>query len=233
MNHKRLFLSVIVLGVFVTSLDLNAQDGRLNDFELWAKLAAEGDIGQRIKLGLEEQIRFDENSSEVKNYFTELALNYRLSDNFALLGRARFLTRNDNSGGDQGKKNYFRYQLGFRLKHQTGQFRFNHRFLYQRRDRFNLTPEEGDIIVKYARYRFKTEYKIKKWKYDPIFTAEYFLALDNDIEELPNAFRLGIGTERKYEGFGTLGLFYRYEWTTNFIYPEGNFILALAYTYTF
>lgn len=223
---------ILLLG-FTLSASLKAQNGRLNDFEVWAKLAAETDLSEKFKIGMEEQIRFDQNSSEVKNFFTELALNYALSDNFALLGRARYFTRNDNRGGDQGMKNYFRYQLGFRLKHESGQFRFNHRLLYQRRDRLNLSQDEGDIIIKYARYRLKTEYKIKNWKYDPIITAEYFMAFDDTIEELPDAIRVGLGTERNYDGFGTLGLFFRYEWTTIFIYPQGNYILALAYTYQF
>ena len=135
-------IGLICLGIF----QVNAQDGRLNDFEIWAKLAAEKDLTERFKFGVEEQIRFDKNSSELKNFFTEISLNYDLSDNLALLGRARFLTRNDNSGADQGRKDYFRYQLGLRLKHKSGQFRFNHRLLYQRRDRFNLSPEEGDVI---------------------------------------------------------------------------------------
>jgi hypothetical protein len=230
---SRFLTSTFVIALICCFSQHTKAQERLNDFEIWAKLAVEGDVGERWKLGLEQQIRFDENSTEVKNFFTEFALNYKISSHFALLGRARFFTRNDNRGADQGFKNYFRYQLGFRIKHEAGQFRFNHRLLYQRRDRFNLTPEEGDVILKYARYRLKTTYKIKNWKYDPIFTGEYFLAFENPVENIPDGMRLGIGTERSYEGFGKLGLFYRYEWTINYPFPEGNFILAFAYTYEF
>lgn len=222
----------LVLLTMVMAGHSQAQE-RLNDFELWAKLAVEGDVSERLKLGLEQQIRFDQNSSELKNYFTEIALNYNLSENFTLLGRARFLTRNDNSGADQGRKNYFRYQLGTRLKHRAGQWRFNHRLLYQRRDRMNLKPAEGDVLVKYIRYRFKTEYKIKSWPYDPLFTVEYFHALKNEFEEHPKAMRVGIGTERNYKKVGTFGLWYRYEWTLDYAFPQANYILSLAYTYKF
>lgn len=221
-------LTIVFFLITLSSVEAFSQNERLKDFELWAKLAVEGRPTEKIKLGLEQQIRFDENASEVKNYFTELALNYDLTDNFAFLGRARFLTRNS-----QNRKNFFRYQLGVRLKHRSGQFRFNHRLLYQRRDEMGKSTDEGDIIIKYFRYRFKTEYKIKSWAYDPIITAEYFQGLANDLANPPNAIRIGVGTERNYDKIGTFGIAYRYDWTLNNDFKVARGIVALGYTYKF
>lgn len=224
------FKSLIFIFTFIaiSGAQTFGQDERLRDFEVWAKLAIEGKPAERIKLGIEQQIRFDENASEVKNYFTELSMNYDLSEQFAVLGRARFLTRNS-----QDRKNFFRYQLGLRLKHRSGQFRFNHRLLYQRRDEMGKRANEGDIIIKYVRYRFKTEYKIKSWAYDPIITAEFFKGISSDFANPPNAIRLGIGTERSYDKIGTFGIAYRYDWSLNSEFKVGRYILALAYTYAF
>ena len=212
--------------------NLAAQE-RLHDAELWLKLAAEANLTEKLEIGLEEQIRFDNNISELKSYFTELALGYDVSDAIALIGRLRYTTRNDNSGATQGRFNYLRYQLGTRIKHKAGQFRFKHRLLYQRGDRVDITPDEGDIIVQYFRYRLETEYKIKNWSYDPIFSIEYFSSLQDVIEERPDAIRLNFGTENELGKIGKFGIQYRYEWTLNYSFPRANHIIALSYKYSF
>lgn len=206
---------------------------RLQDAELWLKIAAEAKLSKKLEIGLEEQIRFDQNISELKSYFTEMALGYDLSEQIALLGRLRYTTRNDNSGATQGEFNFLRYQLGTRIKHRTGQFRFSHRLLYQRADRVDIRPDEGDIIVKYFRYRFKTEYKIKNWSYDPEVSLEYFRPFENPLDDRPDAIRLNVGTENSLDNIGTFGIQYRYEWTVNYAFPRANHIIALSYSYNF
>lgn len=214
------------------SFSVNGQE-RLTDTELWLKMAAEAKIANRLELGLEEQLRLDQNFSELKSYFTEVSMAYDLSKPIALLGRLRYTTRNDNSGATQGRFNFLRFQLGARIKHEAGQFRFKHRLLYQRADRIDIRPDEGDIIVKYFRYRFETEYKIKNWAYDPLFSIEYFKAFENALDDRPDAIRLNFGTEDEIDKIGVFGIQYRYEWTINDIFPRANHIIALSYKYKF
>lgn len=223
----------ILMGVlFGMTFSAKGQE-RLTDTELWLKLAAEAQLADRLELGLEEQLRLDQNFSELKSYFTEVSLAYDLSKSIALLGRLRYTTRNDNSGATQGQFNFLRYQLGTRIKHEAGQFRFKHRLLYQRADQVDIRPDEGDIIVKYFRYRFETEYKIKNWAYDPLFSIEYFKAFENALDDRPDAIRLNFGTEDEIDNVGIFGIQYRYEWTINDIFPRANHIISLSYKYKF
>jgi len=227
---KRTYFLPFLLLLFIQQV--SAQE-RLQDAELWLKIAAEAKLSDKFEVGLEEQIRFDQNMTELKSYFSELSLGYDINDQIAILGRLRYTTRNDNSGATQGEFNFLRYQLGTRIKHRAGQFRFNHRLLYQRADRVDIRPNEGDIIVKYIRYRFKTEYKIKNWSYDPEVSMEYFKPFENALDDRPDAIRLNIGTENNIDKIGTFGIQYRYEWTVNYAFPRANHIIALSYSYSF
>lgn len=228
-SAKRYFLPIFLL--FITT-NLVGQE-RLHDWELWMKLSGKAKLTDKVDLGLEEQIRFDKNISELKSYFSELSLEYDIIDAIGLIGRIRYTTRNNNSGATQGKFNFLRYQLGTRIKHKSGQFRFKHRLMYQRADRVDIKPDEGDIIVKYIRYRFETEYKIKNWSYDPIMSLEYFNPFENELDNRPDVFRLNVGTENELKKIGTFGIQYRYEWTVNYPFPRANHIIALSYQYNF
>ena len=227
---RRLFYIAIVLGM---SVIVQAQDVRLTDVELWLKAGGKVDLTQKLKLSFEEQIRFDNDIADLKNYHTELDFRYKLNDHFDLHAVGRFSTRNDNEGANQGFENRFRYQVGSSYSHRTGQWRFKHRLLYQNQNDLELTKTEGDVHEKFWRLRSNIEYKVKDWKYDPQFRVEYFGPLNGDDTNSVDEVRLGLGTEREYDGLGEFGFFFLMDF-----YKKDNIsfvdqIFFLKYTYQF
>lgn len=223
----RYSLMLLSLGVLCTSL--NAQE---SDFEVWLKAGAKYKISDRWSLDLEEQIRFDDDANALKNYHTELGIKFELNKLLDLLLATRYITRNDNRGNRQGFEDHFRYQVGLAAKHDIDRFELKHRLLYQHRNEVGLSEADGDVSRRYFRWRSGFTYKIKDWKYDPQFNAEYFLGMNRDEAGIENSIRFTIGTERKYKKVGEFGIFYRYETTVGTPIDEITQVLALKYTYT-
>lgn len=206
--------------------------GQQSDFEVWLKAGIKYKVNDRWSLDLEEQIRFDDDANALKNYHTELGVKFEINTFLDLLLATRYITRNDNQGNRQGLEDHFRYQLGLGLKHEINQFELKHRLLYQHRNEVDLSEAEGDIPRQYFRWRSGATYKIKDWKYDPQFSAEYFGAMNKTEAGIDNSVRFTIGTERKYKKVGEFGIFYRYETTLGTPIDEITQVLALKYTYT-
>lgn len=226
---KRLFL-ILLLTTGFCGLS-HAQSS--SDFELWLKMGGKVDLGEKWRLDFEEQIRFDENAGAVKNYHTEAEIIYKPNKKIDLMFVPRFIRRNDNSGDTQGYENLLRFQIGGTYEHESGQFEFKHRLLFQHRNQLGIKKDEGDVPEKYLRYKLNTEYKIKDWKYDPEFSIEYFQTIDNKLVDTFNSIRFGIGTERNYDRFGEFGIDYMIDLSLGLDIQEIAHILSFKYTYSF
>lgn len=223
----------IAIGLLVSLTQVKAQSGSEQDLELWLKAGAQVDLTDALQLEAEQQIRFDENASEVKNYHTEVALTYALDDHVDLFFVNRFIRRNDNKGDVQGYESHYRYQVGTQIKHKLNQFRFKHRLIYQHRNELGLSSAEGDIAKRFLRYRFLTEYKIKNWPYDPRVKIEYFNDLPKEFAETNDQLRFGIGTERSYKNIGQFSLDYLIERSLDIPVTQWTYILVFRYEYRF
>lgn len=224
---KQTLLLLLVIALITPNLV-----GQQSDFEVWLKAGIKYKVNDRWDLNLEEQIRFDDDANALKNYHTELGIKFEINKFLDLLLATRYITRNDNQGNRQGLEDHFRYQLGLGLKHELNQFELKHRLLYQHRNEVGLSGSEGDISRQYFRWRSGATYKIKDWKYDPQFSAEYFLATNKEEAGIDNSIRFTIGTERKYKKVGEFGIFYRYETSLDTPINEITHVLALKYTYS-
>lgn len=224
---------LIGIGLLIWINPASAQNGSVQDLELWLKAGAQIDLNNDLQLEAEQQIRFDENASEVKNYHTEVALTYAMDDHVDLFFVNRFIRRNDNRGENQGYESHYRYQFGTQIKHRLNQFRFRHRILYQHRNELGLSPAEGDVARRFIRYRFLTEYKIKNWAYDPRIKLEYFNDLPKEFAKTNDQIRVGIGTEHKYKNIGQLSFDYLLERSLDMPVVNWTYILVFRYEYRF
>lgn len=202
------------------------------DTELWFKAGVDFKLAPKWEVSAEEQLRFDNNIGEIKNFHTELGLKFDVTDQLDLRFATRFISRKTNNA-ETSFNQLFRYQVGAAYKHRWNQIEFKHRAVFQNRNDPELSEMQGDIPERYFRWRTGMEYKIKDWKYDPIFRVEYFGALNGTQAGTDDTIRFDFGTERKYDGIGEFGFFYRYETTLNAIDTSIAHIINFRYAYSF
>lgn len=213
-------LALVSTILFVTNSSL-AQDSIVtSDFELWSGISLEKSFFEKkLELALSEEFRFDENSTHLNKYFTELGVTYEMIKGLRFGIGYRFI-RNDKKAGYVNEQRIFA-QLGY--KHKIDRFTLDYRFQFQNEDQIGLKREEGDEVTQKYRLRLKASYNIKNWKLDPYISAEGFFTqqsyLYNYIETIDEfgkyrgfeKMRFTIGTSYKIKKYLKIGAYYRIE----------------------
>ena len=229
---KRNLITLVLLALCTLAVAQEGSYVEVRDLESWTSAEFKYKISKKWTFGLQEQIRLDNNSTEIKGLFTEFMAQYELFKNFKVAYGFRWINKNDNQGDVQGYEHFFRHQFDASYKHNIDQFWFKYRFRYTTRNEAGISKDEGDIPVKYLRLKATVGYKIKNWKFDPILSGELFNSRENGINYGLTNYRLTLGTEYKLKNASTIGLFYRMEQELNISYPKTTHIIRLNYTFT-
>jgi hypothetical protein len=220
------FCAIILFCPFVYS-----QDGFnyvSQDLESWNSIGLKYKASQKFDIGFEQGLRFNENASKVDQVLTDLSFKIKPTSylNFAL-GLRYLADRGNNDLFDYD----FRYNLDATFKHKLKPFSFKYRLRYQNRNEIGLSTDEGDVKKQHLRFKVSTEYNIKKWKMDPVFSAEIF----RDLTRYTGGFdklRFSLGTSYSFKKWGELDAFYRIEQDLGTNYPKTTYIIGLGYTFT-
>lgn len=217
MHFKRI-IPIFIL--FISSLSFAQDSTVVSDFELWTGVSVKKSfLDKKLGLGLKQEFRFDENSSHLDAYFTDLNADYEIIKGFQLGLGYRFIRNNKNSG----YKNEDRFYVDANYKHKLERFTLRYRFRFQYHDEIGQTKEEGDYPDTKFRLRIKAEYDIKKWKLDPYLSFEAFFKREtstfNYISSITETERVSgfeklrftLGTSYKMNDLMEIGAFYRIE----------------------
>ena len=198
-----------------------AQDSLVtSDFETWTGINIEKTLfDKKLDLSLTQEFRFNDNSSHLDNFFTELGGRYEIIEDLKIGVGYRFI-RNKRNTGDRNEN---RWNADLSYKHQLDRFTLSYRFMYTNYNVIGITQDEGDYPTHKYRLRLKAKYNIKNWKLDPYISVEGFLSQEAEdynfietITETRQAFgfekmRYTIGTSYKLAKFFEIGAFYRIE----------------------
>ncbi|XOV66641.1 MAG: DUF2490 domain-containing protein [Fluviicola sp.] len=198
-----------------------AQDSTtVQDFELWTGVNLKKNVlDDKMRLGLSQEFRFEDNATSINNFFTEAELGYKFFKGFRVDVGYRFIRNNRNSG----YRSEGRFFSDINYKHKLDRFKLGYRFRFQNQSTLGASATDDDIVNKY-RFRFKLDYNIRNWKFDPYFSSEIFIAqTTNRINYIPTIteeearvsgfekYRLTIGTSYDITKKMNIGAFYRYE----------------------
>jgi hypothetical protein len=234
MNKHNLYMTVfLAILKFSNSFSQAGEYVTIRDLETWGGVGVNYEAGEKWKFTLEEQIRLKENSGEVDEFFTELNVNFELTDNIFLGAGLRYVRENDNEGKIQGYENHLRYNFDAGFKHKINRFSLKYRLRFQSKNELGISSEEGDYANKHLRLKVGTGYNISNWKLDPVFSAEIFRHYEKEAINGFDKFRITLGTKYKIKKIGEFKFFYRIEKELNTTYPKTTNILGLNYSYTF
>ena len=210
----------ILVFLAVTSFSFAQDSTTVSDYESWVNASVEKSfLKKKLKLGLTQEFRFDDNSMRLDNFFTELEGSYSFYKGFSI-GLAYRYIRNQKKSGDINEQ---RINADLSYKHKLDRFRLGYRFRFQRRDQLGFKKSEGDHAILKYRIRLKVDYNIRNWKLDPYISMEAYIAQEtntiNYIESITETervsgfekFRFTLGTQYKIAKFLEIGGFYRIE----------------------
>ena len=218
-----LFLSFSTLGL--------AQDEE--DLESWNAVELEIKASKKLAVAVSEHLRYRNDISSLKNYFTQIKINYSLFKKLSLSGGVRYITKNDDVGNIQGNKYYFRYQFDALFDQKIiDNWRLSLRLRYQNKNQLGLSEDEGDVAIEYSRFRAGLETRIKALKLNFKLFAELFNEHDGvDENNGFNRQRFTLKLNRKFKDIGTFGIFYAMQDDTSRALKNSKAIVGFKYTY--
>ncbi|MDB4297773.1 DUF2490 domain-containing protein [Flavobacteriaceae bacterium] len=199
----------------------------VQDLETWSSLNLNYKINKKWAMALQGQLRLENNSSEVSQYFGQLDLEYTKNKHFEFVGALRYIRKNDNTGNIQGYENHFRYHLDGIYKYKLNDFSVKYRLRYQNKTELDVI----DTAQKNIRFKAGISYKKKKWKLNPGFSGELFRSIGSESDNELEGYRLTLGTSFKIDKQTKMKVFYRYDKELNTTYPQSTNIIGLKYTY--
>ncbi|WP_075602446.1 DUF2490 domain-containing protein [Saccharicrinis aurantiacus] len=209
----------LLLCAIIVSINGVAQDSQVTqDLEMWTSVAVQKKVfNNKLSLNLNQQFRFDENSSRLYEYFTRIKADYEIFNNLYLGAGYRFI-KTGNS--DKGFSTEYRFNTDITYKQKIDRIRLSYRLRYQNR----TNAKNKDLSNKKYRFRLKLDYNIKNWKYDPFFASEIFYAKkdynESYIDEVKDyntisdfqKIRFQVGTTKKTGKVGVVKIFYMLEY---------------------
>ena len=220
------YLSLCLLGI----LQLSAQENE--DIEGWSAVELDLKANKKLSFSLSEHLRGRNDISTLKNYFTQVKVNYELFKNFELGGGVRYITNNDDVGNIQGNESLFRYQFDAVFKQKIDKVTVSFRLRFQNKNELGLSESEGDVPTEYTRYRMGLGYKIKPLKLDLKLFGEVFNeAKSPDENKGFNRHRYTFKVNRKFKNIGDFGLFYALQDDYSRVIKKSKSIIGFKYTY--
>ena len=199
------FRLILMLLLVVNSVD--AQND--NDLEGWSAVELNLKATKKLSFSVAEHLRFRNEISTVKNYFTQIKVNYEILKNLELGAGVRYITKNDDVGGQQGYDPFFRYQFDAAYRHKIEKVDLFFRLRYQNKNQLGRSESEGDVAKEFIRTRFGVGYKIKPLKLTLRVFAEHFNQPTNSkIEQNETRMRYTLKLNRRFKKIGAFTVFY-------------------------
>lgn len=221
--NRRLAFCLVILGFATTNLT-----AQINDAGLWTSISLEKKISKRISLEASEELRFNENISELGTFFTEIGPQFKVYKGLNAGISYRFIQKRrlDDSYSVRHRINT---DLSYRFKIKD--FTLSLRERYQVQYGENYFTGENETANTTLRSKLSLKYRInKKWDatvfgemFNPLFEGETYIS---DI-------RIGSGID--YQIIKPLGVevFYLINKELNVSDPTTDYVGGLGITYSF
>ena len=226
---KRLLHAVICIP-FSSSLIYGQNN---SDLEGWSAVELDLKASKKLSFSISEHLRYRNDISSMKNYFTQVKVNYSLFKKLSLGGGVRYITKNDDVGNIQGNKYYFRYQFDASFNQKiVKNLVLSLRLRYQNKNQLGLSEDEGDNAIEYTRFRAGLETRLKPLKLNlKLFTELFNEHQGVDENNGFNRQRFTLKLSRKLKDFGTFGVFYALQDDTSRLVKNSKSIVGFKYTY--
>ena len=200
-----------------------------NDMQLWTNISLEKKITKTFSFNFTEEVRFNENISEVGQFFSDIGGTYKISKAWRISANYRF-TNKRQVDDLYSKRHRYYLDLSFKKKFDLVVFSFRTRFQSQYADIYS--SNDGTVPNYYSRNKLSLKLDLNK-KYSPYLSAEMFYQLNNpDGNKLDNM-RYSLGLEYEFNKRMGIDLFYMIQQEYNVKNPERDFVVGVGFKCSF
>lgn len=202
---------------------------QVNDAGAWLSLNFEKKITSSLSFNLSEELRFNENLTELGTFFSDAGISYKIKDFLKISGNYRFINKKRFDNSYSYRHRYY-FDLGLKKKIKPLEVLLRLRFQSQYKDIFSsadgMTPED------YLRTKLTVKMKIKK-SFSPYLYGELFNPLNNPKNKNIDNIRYCAGLEYKINRRYMVDIFYMIQAERNVKNPKTDFLTGLGFYSTF
>jgi len=200
-----------------------------NDAGLWSSITVEKKITQNFSAQLSEELRFNENISELGTIYTDFGISYRIYKNISASANYRFIQkRRVDDFYNKRQRLYF----DFLFRHKLSKLTFTLRERVQSQLREVESDQNATSPEYYSRTKFTLKYDFGK-KYFPFASAELFYPLNSNSRfgnEIDNV-RYAVGVDYEFNKYNAVDLFYLINKELHANDPLTEYIIGIGYTF--
>lgn len=172
-----------------------------------------------------QEVRFNENVTEVGTIYTDLGLDYKINKHFQVSLNYRFVEKRRTDDYYS-----FRQRIYIDLKYDEKIKPFQIQFRSRIQDEYADIGRAADGGIPEFYLRNKLTVKLDKWKkLTPFVSVELFSPLENDYKGLFDNIRSSAGIDYDLSKHHKVELFYMIQQELNVSRPETDFVLGLGY----
>jgi predicted porin len=202
--------------------------GQQEDAGLWTNFSLQKDFGKDFSLTLSEELRLNENMTELGTVFTEISADYKLFKGFKAGLAYRYILKRQVEDY-YSKRHRIVIDLSYRYKFDRLSLSIRERFNQQYSDVYS--SETGMVPVNFTRTRLRVDYEIKKSV--SVFTSgEWFFEMESMDEFFYDNFRFVIGSEYAFNKRHAVEISYIINQEYNVKNELTSYIVGLAYKFT-
>ncbi len=218
---------ILFFFVFFSSFSSSAQQ---NDFGIWAAVSVKHKFSQKFSATVEEQFRFNQNATAIAQYFTDAGLEYALSKKLKVALCYRFI--NNFQDTYYSKRHRLYIDLSYKTKFSRIQVLIRTRLQEQQQDIYS--SDYGKIAAWHSRNKITAKFDLNK-RYTPYLSTELFYMLSAPNEEggIIDKMRYAAGIEYEFNRVHALDLFYLIQQDKNVNDPVTDFVVGVAYAFSF
>jgi len=216
--------------IFLLLMTANNVMGQEQDMELWTSVELEKKVSKKVRISLEEELRFNDNISRFNKFYSNLGLSYRIN---------KFVRVGCNYRFEQKKQpeNYYstRHRLSAELilRYKVNRFRISCRNRYQQKYADINSSDDGLIPRSYTRSRIQVEYNIRKNPLTPYISYEFYYKVNNVEDNEIDTNRYTAGLEYPLNKRNDLDIFFRIAEQVNVNKPVTSSIIGVSYSFSF
>lgn len=218
----RSYLLFLILFFVPGLLPLVAQ---VNDAGMWIGIDLEKKLGSGLALQFSDEIRMNENISEVGTWLNELGLDYRINKVISASIAYRLIQKRRL---DDSYSTRHRYLININFREKLGNFNFTFRTRYQSQYTDVLSSENGNSPDNYLRTRMVVKYNTNR-KYTPFLSGETFFHLNHPEGVVFDNYRINGGISYEWNKKSSLNLGYMMDREINVSDPWTNYVITLSW----
>jgi len=221
------FRFLVFIALLINLLSGSALNAQVKDAGLWTSVNFEAKLVKKVSLTISQELRFNENITELGAAFTDAGLSYKLNKHFEIAANYRFTQRRRND-------NYYSFRQRFYgdVKYSRKLKPFDVSFRTRIQDQISDIgrASDGGVPEYYWRNKLSLKWDTKK-AYSPYVSVELFSPLNYPRINAFDAMRTTAGVEYEISKHHKVDIYYMIQKVLNVSKPETDFILGLGYFY--